>query len=189
MNRKEEKSIHAIHDALQTLIKQKDYADITISDLIRTSGVSRSTFYAHFKSKDDVLQNVCHAIFHHVFSASLKPEAHHDFSHSLAFDYEHMLMHLFCHFQEEKELIAAILSSSASHEFDASLREEARPLAMALLPAAEKKHQNVPEEVLSSAILGTLVESLHASVATSKQTPEEWTEGILNLFTRSHEAK
>ena len=128
MNRKEEKSIHAIHDALQTLIKQKDYADITISDLIRTSGVSRSTFYAHFKSKDDVLQNVCHAIFHHVFSASLKPEAHHDFSHSLAFDYEHMLTHLFCHFQEEKELIRAVLLSKYAPIFSEKFREEFRPI-------------------------------------------------------------
>lgn len=188
MNRKEEKSINAIHLALQSLMKQKDYASITTSDLIAESGVSRSTFYAHFKSKDDVLQNVCHTIFHHVFSASLKPEAHHDFSHSLAFDYEHMLVHLFCHFQEEKELIAAILSSSASHEFDVSLQEETYPLALALLPSAHQKHPNVPDEILRSAILGTLMESLHDSVQHYEMTPEEWAEGILNLFTEK-EAK
>jgi len=182
MNRKEEKTIEAVHEALKDLIQKEDYRSITTSDLIERSGISRSTFYAHFRNKDDVLESICHDIFHHVFSSSLRPEAGHDFSRLQAFDYPHMLVHLFYHFQEEKGLIAALLSSSASHSFDESLRQEARPLIEALLPQVEEKHPSLPKEVLASSVLGALLESLHASVTSSSLTPEEWASAWMKLF-------
>ena len=38
----------AIKDAFLNLLKCKDYMDITVTDICKTAGVSRGTFYAHF---------------------------------------------------------------------------------------------------------------------------------------------
>ncbi len=45
-----------ISHALITLILEKDYGSITIKEIIDKANVGRSTFYAHFLSKDTVLQ-------------------------------------------------------------------------------------------------------------------------------------
>jgi AcrR family transcriptional regulator len=46
----------ALYDALVALIRAKDYAAITVEDILSEANVGRSTFYAHFTSKDDLLQ-------------------------------------------------------------------------------------------------------------------------------------
>ena len=37
------------------LALEKDYGDITVQDLLDRSGIARSTFYAHFRDKEDLL--------------------------------------------------------------------------------------------------------------------------------------
>lgn len=46
----------ALFDALVALIRRKDYALITVEDILGEANVGRSTFYAHFTSKDDLLE-------------------------------------------------------------------------------------------------------------------------------------
>lgn len=41
--------------ALMTLGQTQDIDDIRVGDLVRTAGVGRSTFYAHFEDRDDFL--------------------------------------------------------------------------------------------------------------------------------------
>ena len=52
-----------IADAMLTLLREKSYGEISVSDLCKTAGVSRQTFYSLFGSKDNVilftLQNNC----------------------------------------------------------------------------------------------------------------------------------
>ena len=47
----------AAQDALYLLMKEQDYEEIRISDIIRKSGISRSAFYRNYKTKDDVLRD------------------------------------------------------------------------------------------------------------------------------------
>ena len=45
----------AIKDALFILMKNRDYEEIRITDIIRKSGVSRSAFYRNYHTRDEVL--------------------------------------------------------------------------------------------------------------------------------------
>ena len=38
----------AVKDALLELLKEKEYADITVADLCRAAQLSRGTFYLHY---------------------------------------------------------------------------------------------------------------------------------------------
>ena len=47
-----------IEAALVLLMKDSDFASITITDIIKKAGVSRSSYYRNFSSKEEILTNV-----------------------------------------------------------------------------------------------------------------------------------
>lgn len=57
-NRMVEKSKKAIKDALLEIMYEKDFNEITVSELLKKSNVSRGTFYAHFQNLEDVKQQL-----------------------------------------------------------------------------------------------------------------------------------
>ena len=46
-----------IGEAMIALMQDKNYEEITISDIVKKAGVSRMTFYHYFQSKTDALNN------------------------------------------------------------------------------------------------------------------------------------
>ena len=47
-----------IESALIILMKENDYQSISITDIIRKAGVSRSAYYRNYNSKEDILTNL-----------------------------------------------------------------------------------------------------------------------------------
>ena len=47
-----------IKDTMLTLMQQKDFHKITVSDICKESGVNRSTFYAHFTDVYDLMKKM-----------------------------------------------------------------------------------------------------------------------------------
>jgi AcrR family transcriptional regulator len=50
-----ERSRQALLAAFSTLVQQQPYSTLTIRQIVRKSGVARSTFYEHFRNKDHVM--------------------------------------------------------------------------------------------------------------------------------------
>ena len=44
-----------LFDAFADLVLERPYDDISIGEIIQQAGIARSTFYQHFKNKDDIL--------------------------------------------------------------------------------------------------------------------------------------
>src|SRR5260221_11810695 len=57
IDRRAARTRKALHGALMSLILRKDYDAITIQDLIDEADVGRSTFYAHYTGKEDLLRS------------------------------------------------------------------------------------------------------------------------------------
>lgn len=51
-------------EALFTLMDQKPFSEITITELINKAGIARTTYYRNYTSKEDVLSNYLDGIFH-----------------------------------------------------------------------------------------------------------------------------
>ena len=54
-DRRVRKTDTRLHDALMSLIRDKSYDSIAVRDILDRADVGRSTFYAHFRDKDDLL--------------------------------------------------------------------------------------------------------------------------------------
>lgn len=53
-DRRSQRTRYLLSAALVELIREKDYNTITVSDIIDRANVGRSTFYAHYRDKDDL---------------------------------------------------------------------------------------------------------------------------------------
>lgn len=145
MDRRIIKTRAAIYKALGTCLKTKDYNDLAIEDILQQANVSRSTFYAHFKTKDDLLDSLLDNIFHHVFSHTLSQEETHDFSHENILDYKHLFTHTIYHLRDEKELIQTILKASCRDRFIQRLQEHIAPLITKVVKEGVFEKKDVPE--------------------------------------------
>jgi AcrR family transcriptional regulator len=56
-DRRSQRTQEALMDALIALLAIKHYDEISISDIVDRANVGRSTFYAHYQAKDDLLKS------------------------------------------------------------------------------------------------------------------------------------
>lgn len=111
-DRRVRKSRAAIFGALEELLQQKSYSSITVGGIIELADVGRTTFYAHFQTKDTLFDELCKDIFAHVLAPM--PEDGHSFSTDGA---EEQLLHVLCRLSEQRERLAPLFSSPSSHLF------------------------------------------------------------------------
>lgn len=67
-DRRSQRTRRLISDAFLNLMREKHYVQITVQDIIDRADVGRSTFYAHYQDKEDLLGSefaeVLHALQH-----------------------------------------------------------------------------------------------------------------------------
>lgn len=98
------------------MLEGKSYSHITVQDIIDEANIGRSTFYAHFGTRDELLNAMCRQIFDHIFSDVLRAEETHDFSQEDG-ALSHRLSHLLYHLKEQKKDILHVLSGESGELF------------------------------------------------------------------------
>ena len=186
MDKREEKTLRLINDAFTKLINIKNYDDITIQDILEQAGISRSAFYAHFKTKNDLLLSISKHIFEHVFSKSLQEEKTHDFSKDAFFDYKHLIIHIFYHVQDEKELFKGILSSNGNEVFINEFKIHINKLVSSYFNNYPYRDESlIPLELKKEILVNDFIVILNYWVNDNfKETPENMGEYYFHLFTR-----
>ena len=105
-DRRVQRTRQLLRDALVTLILEKGYQKITVQDLIDRANVGRSTFYSHFRDKEDLLfsgfDELAHDLHRHMSSPDLTADDQGHLLHSLEF---------FIHAYNNKELYMAMAES------------------------------------------------------------------------------
>ena len=126
MDRRARKSRAAIRAAFEELLARKRYEQITVQEIIDRADVGRSTFYAHFETKDDLLEQTCRELFAHVFERP-PDEPGHDFSAATGLC--SMLTHIFYHLREDRQRYERLLSGASSELFWSYFRAQFLALA------------------------------------------------------------
>lgn len=81
-------------------MNQKSYESLTVQEIIDLADVGRSTFYAHFETKEALLEEMCQDLFQHTFVERYQA--------SELFD---ATAHIFYHFRKNQDKIATLLLS------------------------------------------------------------------------------
>ena len=182
MDKREEKSINKIHISFVKLLGEKDYDLITVQDILDDSKISRSTFYAHFKAKDDLLLYVTNHIFDHVFSKSLEEEKTHDFSKDTFLNYRHLIEHIFYHVQDEKELFKGILKSNGTETFMNEFRKQLFKLIDSYY-SNYPYNEKIPLELKKALAVEDIIVILNYWIENDfKETPEEVADNFIKTF-------
>ena len=167
MDRRQRKTRKAIFDAFTNLLKKKSYARITVQDIIDGADVGRTTFYAHFETKDDLLTSLCADIFEHVFSEDLGKEKTHDFS--VEHDTGAMITHILYHLQEHMEYLPGILSGDSDTVFMGYFKER----LSGLFAKAVRQSQAVPYDYMLNHMVNDFAETIRWWAEHSQYSPEE----------------
>ena len=173
MDRRKAKTRQAIFSAFEQLLSQKRYAKITIEDIIDVANIGRSTFYAHFETKDELLHEMCRELFDHVFSDQLKSEKTHDFSLQRA-SLQTRTIHVLYHLRDNRRNIQAILCSESSAVFFHYLQPYLIALMMQCDPPIYPPQCDIPLDFLQHHIAGSFFEMIKWWFGNGlRQTPEE----------------
>ena len=121
MDRRQRRTRSLIFTAFSALLERKSYSSMTVQDIIDEADIGRSTFYAHFETKDELLKALCTDIFDHDFSEEIMSEEKHDFSQHSTF--KDRLTHILYHLQEKQQSIKGLFSGECGEVFMRYLKE------------------------------------------------------------------
>lgn len=175
MDRRQRKTREAIFAALIKLLSKKDFAQITVGEIIEQADVGRATFYAHFETKDDLLKELCEELFCHLFDAMEGHTHRHIFACEAP---DSVFLHLFQHLQRNDNHILQLLSGQNNGLFLRYFKSNLLLLIENQLPLfADRKSEKLPDSFWVDHIAATFVETLRWWVENGmSQSPETITE-------------
>lgn len=121
MDRRQRKTREAIFKAFSELLSQRGLEQITVGQIIERADVGRATFYAHFETKDSLLQALCQELFCHIFDAMEQK----DNGHRHIFDCQapvSVFEHLFRHLERNDHHILQLLTCRSNAIFGEAFR-------------------------------------------------------------------
>ena len=177
MDRRQQKTRAAIFEALSRLLAEKSYSNISVQEIVERANIGRSTFYAHFETKDDLLREFCSDMFQHVFSDHLMTENTHDFSHHADNHYA-VLTHILYHLRDSQKNITGILGCESGELFLQYFKQHLTEYYISKIIAQHGHHlHGVPDAVLINHISGSFINLIQWWIKGGlKETPEELTE-------------
>ena len=142
------KTKKSIYTAFLLLLNEKGYEATTVQDVIDLADVGRSTFYSHYESKELLLDELCHYLFHHLFERE---------AHVSAEDY---LAHIFLHFRKNQDHVTSLLLSKN----DYFLRQLHKELEAHVFPMVaddlKTSHPRIPTSYLKHFVITNFIETL-----------------------------
>lgn len=148
------KTNKVLFEALTTLMKEKTFEKIKISDICEVALINRSTFYAHYEDKYELLLALIEDLKDNLLEELNKNEAV-----SLSKEYFMELLEILIdHIDSKRDIYSAILSHNKNGIFIDFLIDVAnRDLAKRLKDNQEVIRSNIPADIISKFYLGGII--------------------------------
>jgi AcrR family transcriptional regulator len=154
-DRRSRRSRRLVVDALLALMLEKRFDRITVQEIIQRADVGRSTFYAQFRNKEDVLQSEIERVF---------GQLHQEHLASAAEPADRLLpsLELFRHVQETHPLYPALVRGLAMDpHYQAVQRSLREAVARQLAVTAGSEDHSVPPDLVADYLAGAFLTLVH----------------------------
>ena len=159
MDRRTKRTKAAVYAAFEELLSIKKYENITVQDIIDKADIGRSTFYAHFETKDDLLKELLTELFSHVLEDHPIAEVSHDFSsedNNLKNDLTHILYHL----KDDSKRYLRLFNCESSDIFWSYFRDQFYELVRDYTSLSKGNQSGVPEDFYMNFYAGAFIDSV-----------------------------
>lgn len=183
MDRRQRKTRDAIFSAFTELLSRKNYNQISVQEIIDTANIGRTTFYAHFETKDYLLKELCEELFNHIIDTAMGvPHGHKHYS--CGYESDSVFLHLLRHLQENDLNILELLSSENNEIFLRYFKSNLKKLIVSqYLKNGGFKNKDLPEDYLVNHISSSFVETVSWWVTQKmKDSPEKITQYFLSVI-------
>lgn len=165
VDRRVQRTRKLLHDALIELISEKEYESITVQNIIDRANFGRSTFYAHFQDKDDLLLFGMNDLIHSLMDGLEHSDSREKDSHLFS------AIPLFQHAQQQPKLYKSIFGR---HGVELIVHEFKLHLASHIQEQLEARGQDkISAELLSISVAGALLSLLQWWVDHNMPHPPE----------------
>ena len=167
----------ALLDALVICLKDQDFNDITTIRLVQTAGISRSSFYTHYKDKYEMIDYYQQTFFHkleYIFEKEYQNK-------------EQAFLEVF-EFLQREQLLSSLLSANGTKEIQTFIINKVRLLINTdlqdkfrteELSQTEKEYRSI---YLAHAFFGVCQSWIAKG---KKESPQEMARFVLKMLTNS----
>jgi AcrR family transcriptional regulator len=162
IDRRVKRTRHALQDALINLILEKGYDTVTIEEITDHADLGRTTFYLHFKDKEELLlhaiDNICDDFIKKHQSLIKLVDISQDAIHRLRPNLDKRILYqIFAHARENADLYKVMMrgegGAMVSQRFGNIIKEE----TVKRLEGVKRLEIKVPLEVFAVHFAGTLM--------------------------------
>ena len=171
-DRRSQRTYHLVSSAFAELLVEKPYDEILVQDILDRADIGRTTFYAHYFDKEDVLNSIVEQELE-ILTRQIV--------HSTARQRVVPSLELFEHAYHSENLQFRVLMQSRASKFlwkalQAALCQAIEPALCTL--CAERRSPPIPLPVVSQYLAGTFLTLLKWWVAADMPYPPEQMENI-----------
>ena len=181
MDRRQKRTRDAIFVAFTSLLSKKHYNQISVQEIIDLANIGRTTFYAHFETKDYLLKDLCEELFAHIIGSSMGQIVDYHLNCNCIEDT--VFSHLLCHLKVNDRNIIELLTSQNNEIF---LRYfKCNPKKLIITQYADKgliNYNNLPQDYVINHIASSFVETVEWWLKDNNdKSPQEITEYFLTI--------
>lgn len=146
---------------------------ITVQEIIDAANIGRTSFYAHFETKDDLLKALCEELFGHIISSAMDcTHTHGLYSNNNV--PESVFCHLLQHLQENENNILELLSCENSDLFLRYFKDNLKELLQnQFVNQNRRNNKDIPQDFLVNHITGSFVEMVLWWIKNQMKEPPE----------------
>lgn len=150
-DRRSQRTQQALMDALISLLAVRHYDEISINEIIERANVGRSTFYAHYQTKDDLLKSG----FDRVLDMLIQHVSFGEADHRLRLDSAPLFRHAQGHYEIYRTLVWGSGYGLLTEDGHAALSAKFEDAFRRFLSG--KPEPDVPVTVLANVLAGSVL--------------------------------
>ena len=173
LDRRIQKTRKVLLESLISLMLEKDYSTISVTDITEKANVGRSTFYAHFEDKEQLLFSGNHAFMEGMMNLS---------NGNIQHGAPSIYFQLFSHAAENRRLTTVMFGKSSGYLMLERAKDILRNYFQKKITILDSKKIQLYSESYASAIMGLLINWMEQGSPFSIEFMEDKCLSIEKLF-------